>query len=111
MANLKTLFGAQVRSHRIRMGWTQAKLARQVDLSLEMIGKIERGTAGASFGTIDDLCKAFGIQPSELFPDEGLAVHGRSKGTVGDIMVQLSRLNENELQWVQRLLKEALRKP
>ncbi len=42
---LNDLFGANVRQHRRVKGLTQAQLAEAVDLSVEMVGKIERGTS------------------------------------------------------------------
>ncbi|MEP6342230.1 MAG: helix-turn-helix transcriptional regulator [Maricaulaceae bacterium] len=110
MSTLKKLFGAQIRIHRTRMNLTQTQLANRIGLSEEMIGKMERGTAGASFKTIERLCGVFDVPPNSFFPAQGLS-HSDEKSVLGDMLVQLSKLNEAELKWAQRLLNEALKHP
>ena len=75
-----------------------------------MIGKIERGTAGASFKTVEKMCKLFRVQPNELFPATGIQNTER-EGLRGDIFVLLSKLDDSELSWVKNLLKEAINYP
>jgi len=110
MTTLKKLFGAQVRIHRTRMKLTQTQLSNRIGMSEEMIGKIERGAAGASFETIDRLCGVFDVQPNSLFPPQGLS-YSDEPSILGDMIVKLSKLNEAELKWAQRLLNEALKHP
>lgn len=108
MSTLKELFGANVRKFRKDMKLSQSELAERLDLSDEMIGKIERGAAGASFTTIEKLCEAFAIVPSELFPTHGSSINPEND-SLGDIIVDLSRLNQNQLLWIKGILKEILK--
>lgn len=65
--DLRQLFGSQVRFHRQKLGWTQAELADRIDLSQDMVGRIERGSAGPSFDTIERLVEVFAVDPALLF--------------------------------------------
>jgi transcriptional regulator with XRE-family HTH domain len=65
--DLKKLFGGQVRWHRERRGMTQAQLAEETELSLDMVGRMERGLIAPSFGTIEALCRVLEAAPARLF--------------------------------------------
>ncbi|MBN4047897.1 helix-turn-helix transcriptional regulator, partial [Oceanicaulis sp. AH-315-P02] len=88
----------------------QAQLASRIGVSVEMIGKLERGSAGASFKTIQKLCRVFNIPPNALFPSHGLS-YSDDRSVLGDIIVKLSKLNEEELAWVSGLLDKAINHP
>ena len=67
MKGLKQIFGSQVRFWRKERGWTQAELADRVDLSADMVGRIERGSAGPSIESIEKLAVVLDVQPALLF--------------------------------------------
>lgn len=48
-------------------GWTQAHLAEVADLSLQFVAALEQAAKTPSLDTVDALCAAFGVRPSELF--------------------------------------------
>lgn len=53
--SLATTFGSNLRNHRKAKYLTQDQLAEMVELSSEMISKIERGIASPSFATVGKL--------------------------------------------------------
>lgn len=110
MSTLAKLFGAHIRIYRNKLGLTQAELASRLNLSEEMIGKLERGSAGASFKTIEKLCNVFEVQPSDLFPSKGMSLN-ENDGALGEILLLLSKLNHSELVWVKGILREVIRRP
>ncbi|MGO8094425.1 helix-turn-helix domain-containing protein [Rhizobium leguminosarum] len=59
MTDLRVTFGLCVKAHRRRLDLTQQQLADQAGLSLDTVAKIESGSVGASFATIDKLTKIF----------------------------------------------------
>lgn len=48
-------------------GWTQALLAEKADISLQFVAALEQAAKAPSFETVDRLCAAFDVAPSELF--------------------------------------------
>lgn len=48
-------------------GITQAKLAADTNLSLDLISRIERGERSPSIETIEKITKALNINPIDLF--------------------------------------------
>lgn len=110
MTTLTDLFGAQVRHYRTKAGFSQTDLAERVGVTTEMIGKIERGTSGTSFSTIDKLCRELRVPPNALFPAQELS-EINDRGPLGDLVTKLSKLNEEELEWISKLLMEALAHP
>ncbi len=110
MATIYELFGGQVRHYRQKTKMTQVQLASRIGVSVEMIGKLERGSAGASFKTIQKLCRVFDIPPNALFPAHGLS-YSDEGGVLGDIIVKLSKLNEEELVWLSGIIGKAINHP
>lgn len=102
---LKEIFGANVRQHRKSRHLTQAQLAEAVDLSIDMIGKIERGKVGPSFETIERLAAALDVPEVVLF---GTGVWSVPTGERGRILQRinrhLSKMNEDELDKVDGIL-------
>lgn len=50
--------------------FTQEALASSINMSIDMIGRLERGTAQPSFETISRLCNALKIDAAFLFGGE-----------------------------------------
>lgn len=76
---LRELFGTSLRQCRRARRLTQAQLAEATDLSLEMIGRLERGLAAPSFDTIAALAEALQIAPAALFGGEPSAITGERR--------------------------------
>jgi transcriptional regulator with XRE-family HTH domain len=82
---LRKLFGASLRRCRRSRGLTQAQLAEATDLSLEMIGRLERGLTGPSFETIAALASVLQIAPAVLFGAEPTEMEGHRREIIGRI--------------------------
>ena len=107
---LNDLFGANVRQHRRVKGLTQAQLAEAVDLSVEMVGKIERGTSSPSFETMQKLCDALDVPVAVLFGATAeSAAHGRRGELLGQIDSHLANLNDADLERVEAMVRAFVR--
>lgn len=96
--SLEELFGANLRHMRKARGLTQNVLAERVDVSPDMISKMERGAAAPSFDTIEKLCIALETQPVAFF---GIGLMPAPLGERGlllqKIHATLSRMNAEQL--------------
>lgn len=107
MSDLKTQFGRKVRHFRMKAGLTQADLAERLDVTTEMVGKMERGTTGASFVTIEKLCEVLQVSAGSLFPN----ATPPTGDDIEDLNEALSKLKSDELLWVKELLLLAMSRP
>jgi len=64
---LAARFGKRLKDIRAIKGQTQAQLARECGLSVQYLGKLERGQASPSFPVIELLCQVLETHPSSLF--------------------------------------------
>ncbi len=103
--SLIEVFGANLRHYRKAKALTQAQLAEKVELSTEMISKIERGIAAPSFGSIEKLSQVLDV-PEVVFFGLGLIVTSDSERTriFTKIQTKLSRLNAEQLIRAERML-------
>lgn len=108
MADLRARFGKLIAAHRRRCGMTQYQLAEAADLSPTMIVRIENGSSGARFPSIERLADALGVDPAELFTP-GSNRQGRASAVRIEVDTQLAALTDNDLGWVNDLLTVALR--
>lgn len=108
-SSLREEFGRLVRHHRLRVKITQLELAERAELSLEMVGRIERGEVGASLESIEKLSAALDTPAREFFGAGSYAASKRP-GKLGVIVAKLSTLKPDELDWVTKLLDVALRR-
>lgn len=70
MTQLQEIFIENLKVARKRAGLTQDSLAEKVGKIGKYIGAIEQGAKFPSVGLIEDLAKALGIAPYELFIDQ-----------------------------------------
>jgi transcriptional regulator with XRE-family HTH domain len=103
--SLATIFGTNLRNQRKAKRLTQSDLAEKVELSAEMISKIERGIASPSFSTIERLSEVLQV-PEVVFFGVGLIVTTDSERTriLSKIQTKLSRLNEDQLVRADKML-------
>lgn len=103
---LQRTFGANVRHHRKAKGWTQDGLADRVEVTLETIGKIERGAVPPSFATAGRIASALGISPLVLFSitPEKLPKGERGK-LLREISITLATFNEAQLARAAKMLE------
>ncbi|MBU0658697.1 helix-turn-helix domain-containing protein [Parablastomonas sp. CN1-191] len=108
MSSLKQRFGSLVAAHRKRVGWTQRRLAEAVDLSDDTIARIEVGARGVSFGTIEKLAAALGVDPAELFTTElpGGALERRA---AGDLAAKIANVKSEDVPWLTGIVEAALK--
>ena len=96
--DLKRAFGTNVRHHRRAAGMTQERLAELVDVSIETIGKIERGVAAPSFDTVEKIAFALDLPAIALF---GAGDEAMPKGERGKLLVRihaiLTDMNEDQM--------------
>ncbi len=100
---LQQLFGTNVRHFRRARHWTLERLASEVGVSRETIGKIERGVSAPLFETVEKIAECLEVAPNELFN----AIPSPA-GRRGKLLVQLNSrfasLNETQLATILRLL-------
>jgi transcriptional regulator with XRE-family HTH domain len=106
---LRELFGTSLRQCRRARRLTQAQLAEATDLSLEMIGRLERGLTAPSFDTIAALVKALHVAPVELFGGEPSAITGERREVLDRITKLLASSSDAELRRAERVLNALLR--
>ena len=103
---LKQIFGANVRQHRKASGLTQEALAEKASLSIEMMGRLERGDAAPSFETIERLASSLEIPPLAFFgAGSVIAPEGERGRLLNRMNAALAQLNEEDLARVTRMLE------
>lgn len=106
---LRELFGTSLRQCRRARQLTQAQLAEATDLSLEMIGRLERGLTAPSFETITALAEALQVAPVELFGGEPSAISGERREVLHRRTKLLASSSDAELSRAERILNALLR--
>ena len=102
---LKEIFGANLRQHRKAKGLSQAELAAAVDLSTEMISRIERGRTAPSFDSVEALAAALSVPEVMLFGTGVWSIPAGERGkALQSINRHLSRMNDDELARVDGML-------
>ena len=104
--SLPELFGSNLRHIRKAKGLTQSVLAERIEVSSDMISKMERGAAAPSFDTIERLCGALGVQPGAFF---GIGFTPGPMGARGLILQRihgtLSKASEDQLARASKILQ------
>lgn len=67
MMDLKQTFGKNVKYYRFRKKLTQAQLSEKINVSVNYLGRIERGKHSTDFDIIERLSKILEVHPFELF--------------------------------------------
>lgn len=68
-----TDLGAKVRELRTDKGWSQDRLAREIEMTKQTVYDIESGRSNPTLSTIKRLAAAFGVSISVLLQEEGVA--------------------------------------
>jgi transcriptional regulator with XRE-family HTH domain len=105
IVSLAAIFGSNLRHHRKAKHLTQDRLAEMIELSSEMISKIERGIAAQSFATVEKLPGVLEV-PEAAFFGVGLVLVSDNARTrqLSKIQTQLSRMNEDQLGRASKML-------
>jgi transcriptional regulator with XRE-family HTH domain len=64
----KNIIAQRIRAFRKLKGFTQNELADQLDVSIAILGAIERGTRRPDSKIISKISEVLGIDPEELLP-------------------------------------------
>ena len=100
--------GSLIRAAREAKGLTQGELAEQTGRSLQMIGRVERGTAAPSFETLAALAAATDV-PVAAFFQLGTYMAGTDT-PLSRIVDRLSKLDAGDLEWADDILRVAMRR-
>jgi transcriptional regulator with XRE-family HTH domain len=106
---LRKLFGASLRQCRRSRGLTQAQLAEATDLSLEMIGRLERGITAPSFETIEALASVLQIAPAELFGANPTDIEGERRELLARINSLLASASDIEMRRAERVVSALIK--
>lgn len=108
MTKLEEQFGAMVRHHRKRAGFTQAQLAERTDRQPNAIQNIEQGKAGPTFETIVRLSQALEVDPRDLFGAGDFGARDGREDPLVAIVNMLAGRSDAELRATLLLLEAAM---
>ncbi len=92
MTTIPEILAANIRKRRQELGWTQAKLAEELDVHPTFVGSIERGIKFPSTVTLESICKVMQLRPYTLFLEEGVDdVPDNSEATVARFSIMLMK--------------------
>lgn len=100
--SLNIAIGSRIKMARENMGWTQEELAEKIDLSTQFISTIERGVAGASLGTIINLCEVLNVSSEWLLCGKRMVPDSER------IATKISSLSNAQLAALDRITDELL---
>lgn len=66
------MLGNAIRARRSEMGFSQEKLAEQVNVHRNYVGKVERGEQNVTIDSLVRFSDTFNCKPSELLAEAGL---------------------------------------
>ena len=112
MQGLPAIIGRHARRLRKQQGWTQLVLAERLNMSLDMVGRIERGQASPSLATLKQLARVLNTRPElmlaeEFMPPVSSRTRERAYSRIHDL---LSAVDDGELDWVVSILDAVIRK-
>jgi transcriptional regulator with XRE-family HTH domain len=103
--SLTKIFGANVRNYRKARGLSQEEFANAAELSVAMMGKIERGENPPSFDSVEKIAAVLDVPEVVLFSAGTMTVPTGERGRLLQrINIQLSKLNNNELSRAAKML-------
>ncbi|MBT4890555.1 MAG: helix-turn-helix transcriptional regulator [Rhodospirillales bacterium] len=113
MNKLEIIIGRNVRTLRKQKRWTQSKLANSIGMSLDMIGRIERGQAAPSIATVDKLAIVFDSKPIVLLTESPILVESTPsrKKHYEHLYSLLSDIDDDVLEWVLGIVSAAIETP
>ena len=97
-----TLLGKRIATARKKMGYSQAKLAEQADMSNNYLSNVENSRSIPSLETLVKLCAALEVTPNDLL----LGVNTESADySNSDILTILNRCTAQEKRYVKGLIE------
>ncbi len=112
MQKMQLVIGRHTKRLRKQRGWTQVKLADELNMSLDMIGRIERGQASPSLSTLKHLALTLDTRPELMLVDDFMIPEvslerERAYGRLHDL---LSAVDDDELDWIVSIMDSIIRK-
>ena len=65
-SDLQVTFGERVRSRREKLGWSQAKLAAELEMHQPDVCDLEKGRHAPTLETVEKIAKALGVKAKSL---------------------------------------------
>lgn len=96
LSSLPQLLGGKIKSHRNRLGWTQATLAELIGVDVETISRIERGVTVPSVLKLEQIAVALNLPLAELLRSSSALAQDQS----AEILNWVQRLPENDRHFV-----------
>lgn len=112
MKNLAKTIGRHTRRLRKQSGWTQTELAERLNMSLDMVGRIERGQASPSLATLYQLARVLGCLPENLLSDDFMppSISGDRERHFARLHELLAAVDDDELDWIVGIVDAVIRK-
>ena len=100
------IIGNNIKIARRQKGYTQERLAEELNTSDKFVSMIERGASGLSITNIVNLCKILNIEPNTLF--NGIVDYSNDKDTY--IVNSLSTLTSADKDFIISVIQYVLKK-
>ena len=72
MTTIPEIVAHNIRKRRQELGWTQAKLAEELEVHPTFVGSMERAVKFPSTVTLERICEIMQLRPYALFLEEGV---------------------------------------
>jgi len=96
-ADLRRILSSKIKYYRGLKGWSQVKLAENIDISTNFLADIETGKSWVSSLTLVKLANSFGIEVYDLFRPEDAMPPDEVKEAVKNLMTDFSISFEHSL--------------
>jgi transcriptional regulator with XRE-family HTH domain len=102
--------GTQVRTRRKALGMTQEELAERAGLSVDMIGRVERGQSGLLLEKLSAVAEALQTEAGALLGHDIRLEYlpEDRRAALNSVLAELAGLNAADLQWISRIIKLVL---
>jgi transcriptional regulator with XRE-family HTH domain len=105
-ANFSKHVGEAIAKTRLGKGLTQEQVAVAIGVEQETISRFERGATLPTLSRLMDIAELLGVSLDSLVR----AGSSRPMDVAIDLVVMLSRLNENDRQWVREFIAQLCEK-
>jgi transcriptional regulator with XRE-family HTH domain len=106
MNRVQELLANNIKNARLRLGYTQMKLAEQSSISTSFIGEIETGKKFPSSDTLEKIADALGMKPYQLLlDDEAWSIYDKHESITNLYQELKERITSELEQTVKKHLK------
>jgi transcriptional regulator with XRE-family HTH domain len=102
---IKEVFARRLRDARRTSGFTQEQLADAIRMSVDMVGRLERGAAKPSFETLAKLSAKLSVSPAYFFGCQDDETNQRLSPLHGKIVDQVRGLDRADLDRLEAAIK------